>query len=566
MFRTLSVFQCSRNFVSKRGFAVAFDTTATESLKKVGITNRYIHRNLNVSEYYELALNPQLEFTTDSRVEPTTIANNGAMVAFSGERTGRSPKDKRIVKDAETENKVWWGDVNIPFSKDSYLANRQRAIDWLNSRPRLYVVDGYGSWDQRYKNTVRVICSRPYHALFMRNMLIRPTPEEIERDFKTGNVDLTILNAGEFKADLKNPGVTNQTSVAINFTDKECTILGSLYAGEMKKGFFSVMQYLMPQRGVLTMHASANEGKKGDVTVLFGLSGTGKTTLSADPHRALIGDDEHCWTDHGVFNIEGGCYAKTINLSREKEPEIYDAIRFGSILENVDFKKNSKDIDYDSATLTENTRVCYPLEFIPGVKIPAIGGHPKNIIFLTCDASGVLPPVAKLTKEQTMYHFITGYTAKVAGTEMGVKEPQATFSACFGEAFLVLHPYQYAEMLAKKVETHGTKVWLINTGWTGGKYGTGKRMAIKSTRAIIDAIHDGTLEKTPTKNMPVFNLAIPESVPGVPKEVLVPRDTWPDKAAYDAEVKSLAKKFVENFKKYEDRCTKEVVNAGPQLS
>ena len=315
----------------------------------------------------------------------------------------------------------------------------------------------------------------------MKQMLIRPPPELIQKDFENG-ADLTVINGGEFVVDPKTPGVTSETCVSVNYVKNEIAILGTHYAGEMKKGLFGVMHYLMPQQGVLSMHASANEGRDGDVTILFGLSGTGKTTLSADPKRTLLGDDEHCWTDHGVFNVEGGCYAKAINLSRDTEPEIYDSVKFGAICENVMPKKNgSNEIDYSDVSLTENTRIAYPLEHMPHIKIPAMGGHPKNIIFLTCDAWGVLPPVSKLTREQTMYHFITGYTAKVAGTEVGVKDPEETFSACFGQVFLPLHPYLYADLLAKKMEEHSVNVWLINTGWTGGRYGVGKRMSLKVT-------------------------------------------------------------------------------------
>ena len=340
----------------------------------------------------------------------------------------------------------------------------------------------------------------------MKQMLIRAPNEQLNKDF-ANKIDFTILNAGEFSADPTTEGVTGQTSVSVNFKNKELCILGSQYAGEMKKGLFGIMHYYMPQRGALSMHASANEGEKGDTTLLFGLSGTGKTTLSADPKRRLIGDDEHVWTDKGIFNIEGGCYAKCINLTREKEPEIFDAIKFGAVVENVVFKKDSpREIDYDNVSITENTRTCYPLEHIPGAKIPAVGGHPKNIIFLTCDANGVLPPVAKLTKEQIMYHFISGYTAKVAGTEMGITDPVATFSACFGEAFLPLHPFTYAKMLAEYVQKYNAHVWLMNTGWSGGKYGVGKRMSLKITRGILDSIHNGELDNADYQTMPVFNL------------------------------------------------------------
>lgn len=349
---------------------------------------------------------------------------------------------------------------------------------------------------------VRIICARPYHALFIKQMMIRDSDAGLVREFSKGGPDFTIMNAGEFVADVSTEQVTNQTSVNVNFKQREATILGTSYAGEMKKGIFGIMHYYMPPKGCLSMHASANLGLKGDTTVLFGLSGTGKTTLSADPHRALIGDDEHVWTDTGIFNIEGGCYAKCIDLSRETEPEIFDAVKFGAVVENIMFLKDKpRDIDYHDVSLTENTRVCYPLEHIENVKIPAIGGHPKNIIFLTCDANGVLPPVAKLTPEQIMYHFISGYTAKVAGTEMGIVDPVPSFSACFGEAFLPRHPFTYAKMLAEKCKKHDAHVWLMNTGWTGGKYGVGHRMSLKATRDILDKIHDGSLEKCEYQTM-----------------------------------------------------------------
>lgn len=397
----------------------------------------------------------------------------------------------------------------------------------------------------------------------MKNMLIRAPNEELNSEFAKG-VDFTILNAGEFNADPKTENVTSETSVNVNFTTKELTILGTQYAGEMKKGVFGVMHYYMPQRGALSMHASANEGQKGDTTLLFGLSGTGKTTLSADPKRALIGDDEHVWTDKGIFNIEGGCYAKAIGLTREKEPEIFDAIKFGTVLENVKYfgEDRPRTVNYDDISICENTRVCYPLEYIPGAKLPAVGGHPKNIIFLTCDANGVLPPVSKLTKEQTMYHFISGYTAKVAGTEMGITEPVPSFSACFGEAFLPLHPFKYAKMLAEMVEKYQCNVWLLNTGWSGGKYGEGKRMSLKVTREIIDHIHDGALDKTEYQVMSGFNLRVPKAIPGIDSNILMPINTWKDKGAYTTQTKKLATQFIKNMDKYKDGTPAEVIQKG----
>jgi len=397
----------------------------------------------------------------------------------------------------------------------------------------------------------------------MRNMLIRPTAEELET---FGKPDFVILNAGQFPANRYTAGMSSTTSVDINFKRREMVILGTEYAGEMKKGVFTVMHYLMPKRGVLSLHSSANEGADGDVSLFFGLSGTGKTSLSADPSRNLIGDDEHCWTDRGVFNIEGGCYAKCIDLSADKEPEIFDAIRFGAVLENVVFDPESRLVDYSDKSLTENTRCAYPIEFIPNAKLPCVGSHPKNIILLTCDAFGVLPPVARLTDAQAMYHFISGYTAKVAGTEEGILEPQATFSACFGQPFLVFHPTKYATMLAEKMKEHHANAWLINTGWTGGRYGVGSRISIKYSRAIIDAIHNGELEKADYVNYPVFNLQIPTAVTGVPDAALNPALAWKDDSGeYTATLNKLGHLFQENFKLYEDQASDDTRAAGPQL-
>ncbi|KAA8910020.1 ATP-utilizing phosphoenolpyruvate carboxykinase [Sphaerosporella brunnea] len=495
----------------------------------------------------------------------TAITSSGALTAYSGTKTGRSPGDKRIVEEPSSKDEIWWGPVNKPMSPEVWRINRERAVDYLNTRNRIYVVDGFAGWDERYRINVRVVCARAYHALFMRNMLIRPKPEELVH-FEP---DYTIYNAGSFPANRWTTGMTSSTSVAINFAEKEMVILGTEYAGEMKKGIFTVLFYEMPvKHNVLTLHSSANQGKNGDVTLFFGLSGTGKTTLSADPNRALIGDDEHCWTDAGVFNIEGGCYAKCVGLSAEKEPDIYNAIRFGSVLENVVFNPETREVDYDDVTLTENTRCAYPIEYIPNVKLPCISdGHPNNLILLTCDGSGILPPVSKLTPETVSYHFISGYTSKMSGTEDGVTEPTATFSACFGQPFLALHPMRYAKMLAEKIQEHGANAWLINTGWTGQSQATGgKRCPLKYTRAILDAIHSGELAKAEYENYPIFNLAIPKSCPGVPSQILNPKGVWKaSEENYLDEAKKLALKFQENFKKYQDGVTKEVIAAGPQI-
>jgi len=453
--------------------------------------------------------------------------------------------------------------VNIPLEDHSWEINRNRAIDYLNTRSRLYVVDGFAGWDPKYRIKVRVVACRAYHALFMRNMLMRPqTPEDLA-EFANEGPDFNIFNAGEFPANPLTKGVSSTTSVDVNLEDNEMVILGTQYAGEMKKGVFGLMHYLMPKAGVLSLHSSATEGEDGDTTLLFGLSGTGKTTLSADPKRKLIGDDEHCWSDDGVFNIEGGCYAKCLGLSAEKEPDIFNAIRFGSVLENVVLDHNTREVDFEDSLYTQNTRLCYPIEFMDNAKVPCVAGHPQNIIFLTCDAFGVLPPVAKLSSAQAMYHFIAGYTAKVAGTEVGVTEPEATFSACFGEAFLAFHPTLYAEMLAEKVEKYGCDVWLVNTGWAGGAYGTGERMSLKYTRKIIDGIHDGSLTKAETEILPVFDLEMPISCEGVPDEFMIPYKAWATREEYDATLNKLAGMFSTNFRnKYED-VSDEIKNAGP---
>ncbi|TPX15466.1 uncharacterized protein E0L32_004446 [Thyridium curvatum] len=491
------------------------------------------------------------------------ISSTGALTAYSGAKTGRSPSDKRIVKEEGSESEIWWGPVNKPMTPEVWKINRERAVDYLNTRSRIYVIDGYAGWDERYRIRVRVVCARAYHALFMRNMLIRPSREELEHFAP----DYTIYNAGTFPANRYTEGMTSGTSVSINFAEKEMVILGTEYAGEMKKGVFTVLFYEMPiKHNVLTLHSSANEGKNGDVTVFFGLSGTGKTTLSADPNRALIGDDEHCWTDKGVFNIEGGCYAKCVGLSAEKEPDIFNAVKFGSVLENVVFDPETRVVDYDDITLTENTRCAYPIEYISNAKIPCKSdNHPRNIILLTCDARGVLPPISKLDRAQTMFHFISGYTSKMAGTEDGVTEPQATFSSCFAQPFLALHPMRYAKMLADKIDQHKANAWLLNTGWVGAGHAQGgKRCPLKYTRAILDAIHSGELANVEYENYDVFNLQVPKTCPGVPAELLNPKAAWTAGAdSFNTEVTKLGKLFIENFKKYESEATEDVVKAGP---
>jgi phosphoenolpyruvate carboxykinase (ATP) len=523
------------------------------TLEEIGITVKEIHRNLPPSSLYEHAIRYEKD---------ASIAENGALVAYSGAKTGRSPQDKRVVKDPASANDVWWGPVNIPLDAHSFEINRERAIDYLNTRPRLYCFDGYAGWDPKYRIKVRVVCSRPYHALFMHTMLIRPTREELA---SYGKPDFLICNAGEFPANRQTAGVGSKTSICVSLEDRQLIILGTEYAGEMKKGVFTIANYFGPKRGLLSMHCSATADRQtGHSSLLFGLSGTGKTTLSADPKRDLIGDDEHVWSDEGIFNIEGGCYAKAINLSPQNEPDIFQALRFGAVLENV-VLEDDHGVDYTDTSITENTRGAYPIEFIKNARIPCIAGHPTDIIFLTCDAFGVLPPVSALTPVQAMYHFISGYTAKVAGTEMGVKEPSATFSPCFGGPFLVWHPNKYAELLAAKMRQHQSRVWLVNTGWAGGGFGKGSRIKLAATRAIIDAIHSGQLASAKRKPHPVFGFEVMVECPQAPPEILWPRDAWKNPEEYDAEAKKLASLFVENFKKYEAGVNDEVRTASPKI-
>jgi len=494
------------------------------------------------------------------------LTATGALAVRSGAKTGRSPKDKRLVDEPDSEGNVWWGPVSVKMGEQAFMLNRERAIDYLNTRDRIFVVDGYAGWDPKYRVACRVICSRAYHALFMRNMLVRVAEDEQDAFVP----DMIIFNAGGFPANRYVEGVTSSCSVDLHLgryskrsakKQAEMVILGTQYAGEMKKGILTFMMYLMPLKGQLCLHSSANEDADGNVTVFFGLSGTGKTTLSADPRRALIGDDEHVWTDEGVFNVEGGCYAKCVNLSEEGEPEIYGAIRFGAVVENVIFDEMRREIDFEDVSITENTRCAYPLEYIPNAKLPAVARHPKHIVLLTCDGFGVLPPVSRLTKEQVIYHFISGYTSKMAGTEEGITKPIAAFSACYGEPFLVWHPVKYATMLAERLEQHDATAWLLNTGWVGGA--KGKRCPLKYTRAIVDAIHSGELQKVQTRVDPVFRLKYPQSCPGVPSELLDPSASWTDKAEFAATQADLAMLFAKNFAKYAAQAKPEVIACGP---
>jgi phosphoenolpyruvate carboxykinase (ATP) len=490
------------------------------------------------------------------------FTDTGALAVDTGEFTGRSPKDKFTVKDSETTDTVWWGDINIPFSEDKFEHLRQRLLAYLTNR-EVYVRDAYACADPRYRLNVRVVTEYAWQNLFVNNLFLRPTRKEIE----SMHTDWVIINAPGFKADPAIDGTRQHNFAAISFTRKMILIGGTGYTGEIKKGIFSVLNYILPQqRGVLSMHCSANIGKDGDTALFFGLSGTGKTTLSADPERGLIGDDEHGWSDDSVFNFEGGCYAKCVNLSAEKEPQIFNAIRFGSLLENTDFYPETTTVDYDNISKTENTRVAYPIHFIENAVEPSVAKPPRNIFFLTCDAFGVLPPISRLSKAQAMYHFISGYTAKVAGTEMGITEPTTTFSACFGKAFLPLHPARYAELLGKKLDANpDIRVWLVNTGWTGGAYGEGSRMKLNYTRAMISAALNGEFDKVEFEELPVFKLRVPRSCSGVPAEILNPRNTWKDKSAFDAKAADLAQAFVKNFSQYTEGASEEILSAAPTI-
>lgn len=491
------------------------------------------------------------------------LNDTNALCVSTGKFTGRSPKDKFTVKDAITEKSVDWGDVNIPFAPEAFDKLYDKVCAYLSGK-EVWVRDAYACADPKFRLNIRVVNETPWANLFCNDLFLRPTEDEI----KTQTPDWTIIQAPGFQADPAVDGTRQGNFTIVNFTRKVILIGGSAYTGEMKKGIFGVLNFVLPHdHKVLSMHCSANEGKDGDVALFFGLSGTGKTTLSADPNRALIGDDEHGWADGSVFNFEGGCYAKCIDLSAEKEPQIFNAIKPGALLENIKFIEGTKTVDYADGSITENTRAAYPIFHIDNAKEPSYGGDPKNIFFLTCDAFGILPPISKLTKGQAMYHFISGYTAKVAGTEVGVTEPQTTFSACFGRVFLPLHPTKYAELLGKKLEEHpDAKVWLINTGWSGGAYGTGSRMSLKYTRAMITAALNGELDNVEYVPHSVFGVLKPQSCPGVPAEILNPRETWADKEAYDKKASELAGLFVKNFEKYADQANEEILAAAPKVA
>lgn len=507
-------------------------------------------------------LNPEELIQDVLRLQEGVLNDTDALVIRTGEFTGRSPKDKFTVKDEITANTVHWNEFNLPLEEKYFHIIQKRIVEHLNSKHELWVRDAYACADPRYRINIRVVNEKPAINLFAHNMFLRPTEEQLENF----TPDWHILSAPELRLDPSECGIRQHNAAVISFKHKTILIAGTGYTGETKKGIFTVLNYILPQeKGVLSMHCSANIGKKGDTALFFGLSGTGKTTLSADPQRGLIGDDEHGWTNNGVFNFEGGCYAKCIDLSEEKEPEIFHAIRPGALVENAVFHAGTNTINFADKSITENTRVSYPLDFISNAQEPSVGNIPANIFFLTCDAYGVLPPVSRLTPAQAMYQFISGYTAKVAGTEAGVTEPRSTFSACFGAPFLPLHPGRYAAMLGEKLRRHEVKVWMINTGWTGGAYGTGNRIKLAYTRAMITAALEGRLDEVAYENHPVFGMAVPQSCPDVPAEILNPRNTWADKAAYDTAARSLAQQFIRNFEKYTAGVPEEILEAAPKI-
>jgi phosphoenolpyruvate carboxykinase (ATP) len=488
------------------------------------------------------------------------LADMGPFVSNTAPHTGRSPNDKFVVREPGTEADIDWGKVNQPISLDHFAALRADVQRYLDARDELFVQDLYCGADPAYRLSVRYVSPNAWHMAFVRNMFIRPDASELP----TFTPNFTVLHAPEFQADPARHGTRTGTFIVLNLAERVILVGGTRYAGELKKSMFTVMNYYMPKQGVLSMHCSANIGPQGDSALFFGLSGTGKTTLSADPTRSLIGDDEHGWAPTGTFNYEGGCYAKVINLSADGEPDIYRTTQmFGTILENVVLDASTRRVKFEDQSITENTRASYPLHYIPNFVPNGRGGHPKNIIFLTADAFGVLPPIARLTREQAMYYFLSGYTAKVAGTERGVTEPQATFSSCFGAVFLVWHPTRYADMLGRLIQEHDARVWLVNTGWSGGPFGVGKRMKLGYTRAMVHAVLGGLLEGTKTRTDPVFGLAVPQAVPGVPTEVLDARGTWSDHTAFDAQARKLAEMFRKNFEKFGSVAAK-IRDAGPQ--
>ncbi|MDZ7773457.1 MAG: phosphoenolpyruvate carboxykinase (ATP) [Balneolaceae bacterium] len=487
-----------------------------------------------------------------------TLTRDYALRVLTGKYTGRSPEDKYIVDLPSIHDDIDWGEINQPVDEETFDGLFEKVTEYLSEK-KLYIKDCFAGAEEEHRLNVRVVSEAAYHGLFAHNMFIRPSHEEL----KNHKPDFTVLAAPNFKANPEEDGTKSETFIFVHFDKRIILIGGTLYSGEVKKGIFSVMNYLLPKREVMAMHCSANMSEEGETAVFFGLSGTGKTTLSSDPDRVLIGDDEHGWSDEGVFNIEGGCYAKTINLSEEGEPLIYATTRMpGTILENV-VLYSDRSPDFDDTSFTQNTRCSYPIDYIPNASDAGRGNHPSNVIFLTCDAFGVLPPISRLTPEQAMYHFISGYTAKVAGTERGVTEPQATFSACFGAPFMPLHPTVYAELLADKIRRHESNVWLINTGWTGGPHGTGHRVKLGYTRQMLSEALEGNLDDANFETEPFFGLQIPAEVAGIPDELLRPRQTWDDQEAYDEKAHKLAGMFRENFKQFESEASEELIAAGP---
>jgi phosphoenolpyruvate carboxykinase (ATP) len=524
--------------------------------------------NSPLSTYVNMFTNIRHQLSAEALIEDTlakhegVIADNGALCIQTGAFTGRSPKDKFIVLDETTKNKVDWNDFNIPIEEHYFFKVRDLVIEYLAKRDKIWSRHCFVCADINYRVAVTIYNEKPSINLFAYNMFIRPTEAEL-KNFAT---NWTILSAPGLRLDPAVSGTRQHNAAIISFKHKTVLIAGTGYTGETKKGIFTILNYILPlEKNVLSMHCAANIGAQGDTAIFFGLSGTGKTTLSTDPKRKLIGDDEHGWSDAGVFNFEGGCYAKTIGLSKEKEPEIYKAIRKGALLENISFVAGTNTPDYNNGSVTENTRVSYPIEYIDNIAIPSVCNNPNHIFFLTCDAAGVLPPVSKLSPEQAMYQFISGYTAKVAGTEAGVTEPKSTFSACFGAPFLPLHPGTYAAMLGEKIKKHEVAIWLINTGWTGGSYGIGNRISLKHTRAIITAVIENKLDDVMYETDKIFGFNMPTGCPNVPSEILNPRNTWQDKDAYDVKAKQLAQLFITNFEKYKTGVDANIIAAGPSI-
>ncbi len=509
-----------------------------------------VHWNLSVAQLMEESI----------RRGEGILTSSGALNALTGKRTGRSPRDKWVVEEPSSKDRIWWGKVNQPISEENYLGLRQEVSAYLQGR-ELFVMDGYAGADPRYTMPIRIVTELAWHNLFVKQLFRRATPEQLRSHVP----EWTVINACRFLADPKKHKLNSETFIVVDFARKTVLIGGTEYAGEMKKSIFSVLNYVLPLKDVLSMHCSANVGKDGDVAIFFGLSGTGKTTLSADPARGLIGDDEHGWSDHGVFNFEGGCYAKCIKLTKEREPMIWDAIRFGSVIENVVVNPETREPDYSNDSITENTRCAYPLDYIANAVPSGAGGHPKAIVFLACDAFGVMPPVARLNPAQAMYHFMAGYTAALAGTEANMgKDPTPTFSTCFGAPFLPLPPQIYAQMLAEKMKKHDTKCYLLNTGWVGNPFGQGPRIPLKINRDNVTQILDGTLDKAKFRADPTFGFEVPKSLPGVPPELLAPRYGAKDATDYDRRAKDLAAKFVKNFEQFKD-VPAEIVAAGPRV-